>query len=232
MFLEHCFRWLKPGGVLVLVIPGSRLGNCAEVLAVHFRDKRVYRLTEPDAVKYQQIVLFGVRRTQGERSHLKDWEISQAKRKLHEMARKPEELAELGDEPGTGYDVPAGGPVNWVYRGMPLDVIEDLLPRSAGYRQAARLLFAPQCRVTGQPLTPLHGGHTAIVAVSGMLDGIFGAGESRHVSTWSSAKVVDRLEEDEDGLITIRERERFTQSLTLVFGDGRTAILTDGSKQG
>ena len=28
---------------------------------------------------------------------------------------------------------------------------------------------------------------------------------------------------------TIRERERFTQSLTLAYCDGRTAILTDGS---
>src|SRR5215831_9327869 len=24
-FLDHCFRWVKPGGVLVLVIPGPRI---------------------------------------------------------------------------------------------------------------------------------------------------------------------------------------------------------------
>jgi hypothetical protein len=105
------------------------------------------------------------------------------------------------------------------------------LPKSAGYRQAARILFAPPNQIKGRPLTPLHGGHTAIVAVSGMLDGIFGSGQSRHVATWNSVKVVDRFEEEEDGVITIRERERFTQGLTLVYRDGRTAILTDGSRQ-
>jgi hypothetical protein len=41
--------------------------------------------------------------------------------------------------------------------------------------------------------------------------------------------VVDRFEEVEDGVTTIRERERFTQTLTLAYADGRTAILTDGS---
>jgi hypothetical protein len=45
-FLEQCFRWLKPTGVLVTVLLVSRLGTCSEVLAVHFRDKAIYRLTE------------------------------------------------------------------------------------------------------------------------------------------------------------------------------------------
>ncbi len=65
-FLELTFRWLKPDGVLVLVIPAQRLNACADVLAVHFRDKALYRLTEPEAVRYQQIVVFGVCRTHRE----------------------------------------------------------------------------------------------------------------------------------------------------------------------
>ena len=63
MFLEHCYRWLKPGGVLVLVIPGGRLGECGNLLARHFREVRVYRLTEVESARYKQVVLFGVRRT-------------------------------------------------------------------------------------------------------------------------------------------------------------------------
>ena len=31
LFLEHTYRWLKPGGVLVLVIPGDRLSTCADI---------------------------------------------------------------------------------------------------------------------------------------------------------------------------------------------------------
>jgi len=29
LFLEHTYRWLKPGGGLVFVIPGDRLSTCA-----------------------------------------------------------------------------------------------------------------------------------------------------------------------------------------------------------
>lgn len=230
-FLDHIYRWLKAGGVLVLVIPGPRIAACADVLAVQFRDKALYRLSEPEAVRYQQVVVFGVRRSPRERSQLKDWEVAEAKRRLQDMARRPESLAVLPDEPDRTYLVPASGPASWVYRGIPLDAVEDLLPKSGANRQAARILFAPSNRVQGRPLTPLHGGHTAIVAVSGMLDGIFGSGVNRHVAAWSSVKVTDRMEEEaDDGTITIRERERFTQTLALVYLDGRTAILTDGSK--
>jgi tRNA1(Val) A37 N6-methylase TrmN6 len=230
VFLEHTFRWLKPGGVLALVIPSPRLGTCADVLAVQFRDKAVYRLTDPEYVKYQQIVVFGARRSQRERSRLKDYEIHQAKQKLHDLARNHSSLPILPDQPDRVYSLPPSGLVNWAYRGMPLDPIEDLLPRSAAYRQATRILFAPPNEFKGRPLTPLHGGHTAIVAVSGMLDGIFGRGESRHVAAWNSVKVTDRFEEEEDGVITIRERERWSQGLTLIYANGLTAILTDGRK--
>ncbi|MCZ2078130.1 MAG: hypothetical protein LC130_24390 [Bryobacterales bacterium] len=33
VFLEHCYRWLKPGGVLILVVPGDKLHVCDQVLA-------------------------------------------------------------------------------------------------------------------------------------------------------------------------------------------------------
>jgi hypothetical protein len=162
---------------------------------------------------------------------LKDREISEAKRRLHDTARRPEALAGLPEAPDRTYDVPVSGPVKWTYRGIPLDMVEDLLPKSGAYRQAARLLFSPPNRISGRPLTPLHGGHTAIVAVSGMVDGIFGCGADRHVAAWNSVKVTDRIEEEENGVITIRERERFTQGLTLAYRDGHTAILSDGGKQ-
>ena len=68
-----------------------------------------------------------------------------------------------------------------------------------------------------------------LLAVSGLLNGCFGSGRDRHVACWQSTKVIDKFEEVEDGVTTIRERERFTQTLTLAYSDGRTAILRDGS---
>jgi SAM-dependent methyltransferase len=226
IFLEHFFRWLKPGGVLVLVVPGDRLGVCDRVLASHFRDKKAYRLSAADSEKYKQVVLFGNRRTRHERDRLRDVEVSRARNLICEMSRRWDQLSTLPDTPDAAYSIPESGPVELVYRGLPLDEIEDLLSKSAAYRQASPILFASPKQFTGRPLTPLHAGHVAICAVSGMLDGVFGSGESRHVAAWNAVKVIDRSEEvEEDGTIVRRERERFVNELTLVFASGETAIL-------
>jgi len=58
-----------------------------------------------------------------------------------------------------------------------------------------------------------------------MLNGIFGEGEARHVANWQSIKTIDRTEEEEDGATVIREKERFSNELTVVFSSGITAIL-------
>src|SRR5258708_35711325 len=76
IFLEHTYRWLKPGGVLVFVVPVQRLADCKHVLATHFRDIAVARLTEPECLHYKQVVLFGVRRSRRELERLGDSEIS------------------------------------------------------------------------------------------------------------------------------------------------------------
>ena len=226
VFLDHVFRWLKPGGLLVFVIPGHRLCTCDRVLATHFRDKRVYRLSSPDAAKYSQVVVFGVRRTRYERDRLRDTEVVRARNLLEEMSRNWKALPALPDAPDVVFPVPESGPAKLVYSGLPLDEIEDLLPKSAAYRQVSQILFAPPKKIAGRPLTPLHAGHVALLTVSSMLDGLLGSGEDRHLAAWRCIKVTDRSEEvEEDGTIIQRDRERFTNELTLVYVTGRTAVL-------
>ena len=75
MFLSHTYRWLKPGGVLVFVIPGERLPECGQILASHFRDVRVYRLEAPESVHYKQVVIIGARRSRREKERLTDSDI-------------------------------------------------------------------------------------------------------------------------------------------------------------
>src|SRR6266436_3381293 len=225
LFLEHVYRWLGPGGVLVLVIPAQRIGECSPVLSAQFRDVRVYRLTAPESVRYGQIVLFGVRRTRYERERLQDSEITRARHWYERLVRHAEGIQTLTSEPDHQYAVPAGEPVRLVYRGLPLDQIEDLLARSSAYRQAGPILFAQEKESGGRPLTPLHGGHVGLLCTAGMLNGVFGEGEARHIANWQSIKTVDRTEEEEDGATVIREKERFSNELTLVFCTGEIAIL-------
>ncbi len=225
LFLEHVYRWLKPGGVLVFVIPGTRIGDCNVALSTHFRDVRVYQLTEPESVRYKQVVVFGVRRTRHERERLRDDDITRARQWYASLARDPERLPPLPSEPDRQYAVPPGDSVRMVYRGLSLDEIEDLLQRSSAYRQAAPVLFAQEADISGRPLTPLHGGHVGLLCTAGMLNGIFGKGEARHVAVWQSVKLVDRTEEEEDGATVVREKERFSNELTLVYSTGQISIL-------
>ena len=137
-----------------------------------------------------------------------------------------DKLLPLPDTPDHEYVVPPGGPARLVHKGLPLDQVEDLLPTSSAYRQAAGVLLAPPSDIHGRPLTPLHGGHVGLLCTAGLLNGIFGDGESRHIAHWQSVKSVDTSEErEEDGATVIREKERFSNELTLVFGAGQIVTL-------
>ena len=225
LFLDHVYRWLKRTGVLVMVIPLDHIRDCAQVLSSQFRDVHVYRLTEPESVKYKQIVVFGVRRTRPERDRLQDSDITRARLWYESAARNADRLSILPADSDRQYTVPPGERVRLVYKGLPLDQIEDLLLKSSAYRQAAAILFAPPSDVNGRPLTPLHGGHVGLLCTAGLLNGIFGEGETRHIAYWQSVKLVDTSEEEEDGATVIREKERFSNELTLVFSTGEIVSL-------
>ncbi|MGB7593269.1 MAG: DUF6094 domain-containing protein [Terriglobia bacterium] len=225
-FLSHTYRWLKPGGVLLFVIPGDRLAECSQILSTHFRDVRVYRLEAPECVRYKQVVVIGARRSRREKERLADSDITRARLYYASLARNPSQIPVLPSEPEARYDVPLSGPAQLVYRGLPLDEIEDLLPQSAAYRQAGRILFAEPVSATGRPLTPLHAGHVGLLACSGLLNGIFGFGDQRHIAFWQAVKIVDKTEEeDEQGVVTVREKERFSNELTVVYSTGQVAIM-------
>src|SRR5579872_7407936 len=223
VFLEHTYRWLKPSGVLVFVIPQPQLKPCARTLSEHFGDLAVYRLTEPASVQYKQVVILGRRRKRHQ--HLRDSELLNCVRWLEMLAWKPD-LAELTDHPPVPYEVPPSGPVVLTNTGIPLDEVEDLLLDSAAYRQAGRILLPKQRDVRGRPLTPLHGGHVGLLCTAGMLNGVFGEGENRHIAHWRSVKFTDHWEEEEeDGTKILHDRERFSHELTLIFANGKTQIL-------
>lgn len=224
VFLEHTYRWLKPGGVLVFVIPQPQLKSCARTLGEHFADLTVFRLSEPACVQYRQIAIIGSRRRRHQ--YLSDSALLESQRWLEMLALKAD-LPILTDTPTTRYEVTPSGPVSLTNTGIPLDDVEDLLPDSAAYRQASRILLPRQRDVRGRPLTPLHGGHVGLLCTAGMLNGVFGEGEDRHIAHWRSVKFTDHWEEEEeDGTKILHDRERFSHELTLVFANGRTLILT------
>src|SRR5579862_2054484 len=229
VFLEHSYRWLRAGGVLVFVIPQLRLAKCARLLSEHFADLRVFRLTELACLQYKQIVVLGTRRKR--HSKVSDAVLLDGVRYLEAQAMKSE-LEPLDDNPQVQYEVPASEQVVLTHVGIPLDEVEDSLLESAAYRQAGRVLLPKLNDVRGRPLTPLHGGHVGLLCTAGMLNGVFGEGEDRHIAHWRSVKFTDHWEEEEeDGTKILHDRERFSHELTLVFASGKTQILTHERKE-
>jgi hypothetical protein len=228
-FLEHTYRWLRPGGVLVFVIPQPQLKPCARIVAEHFGDVNVYRLTEPASVRYKQVAVLGRRRKRHQ--YLRDSALLESVRCLELLASNPD-LHILTDTPSVRYGVPGSGPVALTDTGIPLDEVEDLILDSSAYRQASRILVPRKRDVRGRPLTPLHGGHVGLLCTAGMLNGVFGVGDERHIAHWRSVKFTDHWdEEEEDGTKVLHDRERFSHELTLVFANGRTQILTHEKKE-
>lgn len=223
VFLEHTYRWLKPDGILIFVIPQARLKPCARLLADHFKDIRVYRLSDPECVRFKQIALLAARRKKTERP--RGSVLLEAQRYLESVSVQ-EELPLLNDAPELFYSVPESGPAVFSNTGIPLDEVEDLLLRSSAYRQASRVLIHEQTNVRGRPLTPLHGGHVGLLCTAGLLNGVFGENQQRHIAFWRSVKFVDHWEEEEGDARILHDRERFSHELTLIFSDGRTQILT------
>lgn len=229
VFLEHTYRWLKPGGVLLFVIPQPQLKPCARLLAEHFTALRTYRLSEPECLQYKQIAILATRRKRTDR--LRDSALLESTRYLESLSGKTD-VETLGDAVAGRYEVPISGRAELTNTGIPLDVVEDLLLGSSAYRQAARVLIREQGDVRGRPLTPLHGGHVGLLCTAGMLNGVFGDGEFRHIAHWRSVKFTDHWEEsEEDGTIIKHDRERFSHELTLIFANGETQVLTHEKKR-
>jgi len=156
VFLEHTYRWLKAGGVLLFVIPQIRLAKCARLLSEQFTDMRVFRLTDPACLQFNQIVVLATRRKRHAR--LSDVALLDGVRYLETLSTKAD-VGPLGDSADVRYEVPTSEPVVLTNMGIPLDEVEDLLLQSSAYRQAGRVLLPNLGDVRGRPLTPLHGGH-------------------------------------------------------------------------
>ncbi len=223
LFLEHTYRWLVPGGVLLMVIPHKQLDTCASLLAANFTSFRVFRLSDPESQRFDQVALIGVRKKMsGEAYHRNRGLLVQAIWK-HRLAIL------TGEE--TPYSIPPTPLTALTYRGLPLDQLEDVVVRSAAWKKVEPFLLPKEEMAGGRPITPLHGGHVGLLCTAGLLNGVFGEGRERHIARWRTVKSVSTFEVAENGYKEVHKRERFSNELALIYEDGRTRVLTGATKE-
>jgi Uncharacterised methyltransferase family (DUF6094) len=178
LFLEHTHHWLVQHGVLVFIIPFERLSDCAGILAGNFTRIAAFRMGAPESIRFRQIVVFGVRRNVRGAPHEENL------RRTFAFAANGgySKLPELTSDATKPFVVSRSGEATLSYRGLPYNTIEDLLPHSSAWKQAAQVLLPSEDMAIGRPITPLHGGHVGLLCTAGLLNGVFGQGEERHIA--------------------------------------------------
>lgn len=226
LFLAHTYAWLRPKGVLVMVIPGKAIPQVLDNLAARFSDVRIYRMRGKESEQYDQYAVFGIRHNNTAKAADS---IRAAVRRM--LSTYGPGVPDLTPEADCIYRVPSGGDVVITYSGIPLDEVEDRLLNSGAWASVAPMLL-PKREVTGgRPITPLHGGHVGLLATAGMINGIFGKDDEKHIARWRPVKhTTVTKEQDEDGNEITRTRERFSNELALVYVCGTTAVLTETDK--
>jgi tRNA1(Val) A37 N6-methylase TrmN6 len=223
LFLQRSIRWLVNGGVLVMVVPHGQLQECAQLLAENCTQFQVYRLTDPESDRFDQVALLAVR------SRIQAANYEANRQRLIDAIWKNPLPSLIGTE--TPYDVPPSPLATIVHRGLPLDQLESLAIRSTAWNNTRAFLLPKEESAVGRPITPLHGGHVGLLCTAGLLNGVFGSGQDLHIARWITVKYVTTFEEKIDGYTEVHKRERFSNELTLVYADGRTQILTDEKKK-
>lgn len=222
LFLDHTFRWLIQGGVLLMVIQQRQLLACSSLLSAHFGNFQVLRLTDPEAERFEQVALFGVRKRisaaayEGNRRALEET--------IHQTPLPPL----TGNEPK--YLIPPSPATQFIYRGLPLDRLEDLVLHSAAWKRIESFLLPKEEASSGQPITPLHAGHVGVLSMAGRLNGVFGADVDRHIARWLIKKYVTTFTQKEEGYTEIHKQERFSNEVVLLYENGRTLVLSDREK--
>jgi hypothetical protein len=95
------------------------------------------------------------------------------------------------------------------------------------WKQIEGFLLPRNELAAGQPITPLHAGHVALLCTAGLLNGVFGSDTERHIARWTSVKTDMTYTVEEEKFTETHKREVIANELALIYQDGRTLLLRD-----
>lgn len=216
-------RALCPSGVLVFLVPQSRLVVSARYLSSHFAGIRAFRFPDPEYRGFRQIVLFAVRKPKpvsdpSSQAILEGW----SRDDLPPLPDAPSEpivavptlpigdvlLASLTFDPRQAAKEAQGRGV-WAQSGL----IEQLWPSD---EQAVR------------PLMPLRRGHLALLVAAGLLNNCtLSQGEHRVLVKGRTYKELVQVDSDDEDVEVRREVIR-TSIAVLDLGTGKLEIVEHG----
>jgi Uncharacterised methyltransferase family (DUF6094) len=217
-FLRMTVPYLVPGGVLVYIIPQTRLNRgTARLLASRFDNIRVFRFPDPEYHDFRQVVVLGVRKT----DNSLDEGVALKLQNVPNRRLKP-----LPETVTAQYQIPAS-PALKLFRSTIIDPeeLEKQMEQSPLWRRFHVMATQDELKMPRPPL-PLHSGHFGLLLAAGKLDGIIGEGPDRHVVKGKVSKVVSKVEEYKGDVLEQRELDRYVVSIKILDGNGEIRELT------
>jgi SAM-dependent methyltransferase len=217
IFLKDTLKYLKPKGLLIYIIPQSRLDKAiAKILSYRFESIHVYKFPGHEYNAFGQIVVFGVKKKSPEI----DKDTYETLKKMKNM-----DLSELSFSDKPIFHLPEPGKVN-LFRSTVIDLKElekeaEASPLWRTFREMARIDQTAHLR----PPLPLHQGHIALMLANGCLDGVVGQGNDRHVVKGKVQKIVRTYQEQNEGTIEEREIDQYRVSIRILTTDGEIRTL-------
>lgn len=223
-FLRNTIKYLIPGGVLVYLIPQSRLDkNIAKILTYRFKDVRVFRFPDEEYSSFKQIVIFGVLK----RKPVTDEGLI---RYLTDVGQGQAIIPSI-ENADCEYIVPPSPTIkNFLFRTIHIDP-EELKTEIERYGLNGKInqMVSPMSLSEKiKPIMPLRHGHLAQLLACGLMNGVVFDDDGRNplIVKGITRKIVETRTEHEDGKERIIETDKIVISINAINEKGEIITIT------
>lgn len=197
--LKRNTRYVKPGGVLLYVIPSYRFAdkNISRFLATHFSQTEIMRFSDEDFSDYNQCVFIGVKKS--ERVKRTDPELMDFYLNMDNEDFVQEHVKPVTDFIGEKFwTIPKGHPeIKTFYsRFEDKDTYYEGILKSSGFEAFKNRAKPKSLELGGEPILPINQGQMALLLASGAINGLIGEGDNLHLVQGLEIVSTD-VEEDE-----------------------------------
>ncbi len=223
-FLRDTICYLMPGGVLVYLIPQSRLDKTiAKILSYRFGDVRVFRFPDPEYKSFKQVVIFGVLKKKPELdARLIQYltQIGESKAIIHSI-----------ENANCDYAVPRSPAIkNFLFSTIRIEPSElDTEIKKYGLNAHINQMVSPMSLTEKiKPIMPLRHGHLAQLLACGMMNGVVfdKDGDNPLVVKGITRKVVETRIEKDDCKNRIIETDKIVITINAINQGGELITIT------
>lgn len=207
IFLRRSLKYLKKNGLLIFLLPRSILSKCARLLSNHLKNIKVMAFSENEYDTYKQVVVFGYKEPGIDK---------ETEEYLVNVSYASDLIIPRLDEDDSVFNLPKSNQI----KTFQTDRIDPEMVRQKLLKNRFKLsaLYKKESLEIINTIMPLRQGHKAMILASGMMNGVYGQGESKILVKGTTVKTKHQ-EETDDGFIEKERIEIIIKSINLHTGE-------------